>query len=550
MLKEVCKMLQIRQISSLEKIFLRDSLPETEFTSASVLTGEEFDYQIAYCAEGVNDLSVCVESDLPVEVFAVEHVPSALPVIGCDDGDYLTRSPGLFPDVLRPIEQAHCKATTFSNTLWIHVKAVRPGIHPIKIHLTESYSSIASDEVFIVDKKTAVMTLKVLEAKLPEQKMIVTQWFHCDCIASYYGEEPLSETHWAHIEAFVKTAAEHGINMLLTPIFTPPLDTEVGAERPTVQLVDVFLENGTYRFGFDRLKRWFSVCRKHGIRYFEMAHLFTQWGAKFTPKIIAETDGVKRRIFGWDKEALSEEYFAFLDAFLPALTTVLKEENINAYFHVSDEPSLQHLEHYRKLSEFVAPYLKDFQVIDALSDYAFYQQGVVKLPIPACNHIEPFADLEHLWTYYCTSQSEKVPNRFFAMPAYRNRIIGLQFYKYRIEGFLQWGYNFYYSRLSKFPVNPYLVTDAGQGFQSGDAFSVYPGDDGSCIPSTRLKVFYHALQDVRAMELLETLVGRKQVLELIDAEGTVTFSEYPRSAEFLLSFREKINALIEENWHR
>ncbi len=541
-------MLKLKQVSSLEKIFLKDSFPTSDYTSASVLTGEEFDYQIAYCSDEITDVSVSVESDLSVDVYAVEHVPSCLPVYGEDDGDYLTRDPGLFPDVLRPIEQAHIRVTSFTNTIWIHVKPMQEGIYPIKVTIEEKRSAVSVGKVGPVNPKSVTFTLKVLKASLPEQKMVYTQWFHGDCIASYYNETPLSESHWEHMEAFIKTAAEHGINMILTPIFTPPLDTEIGGERPTIQLVDVVLERGKYRFGFDKLKRWFALCKKYGIKYFEMAHLFTQWGAKFTPKIMAMVDGVEKRIFGWDVEALSPEYRQFLDAFLPALTAVLREEQIDAYFHISDEPFLEHLEHYRQVVEFVEPYLKDFKVIDALSDYDFYQQGIVKHPIPATDHIEPFLKNEHLWTYYCTSQYDKVCNRFFAMPSYRNRMIGLQFYKFKIEGFLHWGYNFYYSQFSKYPVNPYLITDAGQGFQSGDAFSVYPGEDGKCLPSIRLKVFYHALQDVRAMELLEGLIGREKILKLIDSEGEISFSEYPRSAEFLLSFREKINALIEENW--
>ena len=31
-----------------------------------------------------------------------------------------------------------------------------------------------------------------------------------------------SERFWELLEAYVKTAADYGINMLLTPIFTPP----------------------------------------------------------------------------------------------------------------------------------------------------------------------------------------------------------------------------------------------------------------------------------------------------------------------------------------
>jgi hypothetical protein len=42
--------------------------------------------------------------------------------------------------------------------------------------------------------------------------------------------------------------------MILTPLFTPPLNTAVGGEKLTVQLVDVEKSNDKYSFGFDNLK--------------------------------------------------------------------------------------------------------------------------------------------------------------------------------------------------------------------------------------------------------------------------------------------------------
>ena len=53
--------------------------------------------------------------------------------------------------------------------------------------------------------------------------------------------------------------------------------------------------------------------------------------------------------------------------------------------------------------------------------------------------------LKNGWVYYCCGQGYKVSNRFIAMPAWRNRILGVQLYKYKMEVFLHWGYNFSYS---------------------------------------------------------------------------------------------------------
>lgn len=64
----------------------------------------------------------------------------------------------------------------------------------------------------------------------------------------------IAPAHWRLIDQFVGMAAQNGVNMILTPLFTPPLDTQVGGERPTVQLVDVIVMDRGYSFGFGKLK--------------------------------------------------------------------------------------------------------------------------------------------------------------------------------------------------------------------------------------------------------------------------------------------------------
>ena len=116
---------------------------------------------------------------------------------------------------------------------------------------------------------------------------------------------------------------------------------------------------------------------------------------------------------------------------------------------MSDEPRDTNLEFYRAAADSVKKELKGLNAIDALSHIEFYKQGLVKTPVPSSNHIKPFLEenVPGLWTYYCCGQYKDVSNVFLAMPAARSRIIGVQLYKFRIAGLLQWGYNFYGSEL-------------------------------------------------------------------------------------------------------
>jgi len=553
---------QTRCVSSLVKIFADEALTEPSRDGGTALWSETYAFQVAYRSEtSLSPLRVFASSELEprMTLRAVGLSPSELATYAHSDNEVLRKTPGLYPDLLQPLAREDFRAYPGQwRSIWITIDL------PSRAEWESSNGSIEGTRSFPIDvwfeneagEKLGAerFVLDVLPAELPEQRLIHTEWMHCDCLASYYGVEIFGDRHWELIERYASGAVRHGMNMLLTPLFTPPLDTEIGGERPTVQLVDVEIaEDGDYRFGFGNLARWVEMCNRVGIRYLEFSHLFTQWGAKHAPKIVATvTEGgekKERRIFGWETDATGEPYRRFLARLLPKLVEFIREHGLEgrSYFHVSDEPSLEQLEAYRSASSILKEHLGAFPFIEALSNYDFYEQGLVPLPIPANDHIDKFLenDVPDLWTYYCCGQSVEVSNRFFNMPSARNRILGYQLYKFRIQGFLHWGYNFWNTQHSKAAIDPYRITDAGGAFPSGDAFVVYPGEEGP-LDSIRWEVFREALQDLRACELLESLIGRERVLELLESglEKPLTFRDYPRDAAWLLSKRQEINERI------
>lgn len=542
--------ISLYQLSSLDKVYLDSTFPMDEFNEASVMNNEKFSYQIAYKCDkniAIHNMEIEVVSPLKefVTVRTVRNVPVETPVREVSDVYYEKYTPGLYPDVLCPLENNKIEMRWMAwHSMWITVSldgSVKGGNYPIEIKMKD-------DEIEV----SKTFNLKVIDASIPKQELIFTQWFHADCLADYYNVPVWSDEHWEKIESFMKTAVENGINMILTPIITPPLDTEVGGERTTVQLVDVYLNNGIYSFDCENLRKWITLCKKVGYNYFEMAHLFSQWGLEFAPKVMATVDGEERRIFGWDVKSDDERYLDFLSKFLPAVYEVLKEEKIEdrTFFHISDEPAAVHLERYKYLKDRIKDILPEIKIVDALSNYEYYKEGVVDFPISATDHIDIFIDnkVPELWCYYCCSQRVNVSNRFIAMPSYRNRVIGLQLYKFDISGFLHWGYNFYNSDRSKKKINPFMHTDAIGTYQSGDPFSVYPGEDGA-LESLRLLVFYDAIQDLGALKLLESFIGKEKVVALIEKEARmeIKFDKYPHDKNFLLRFREKINEEIEKH---
>lgn len=539
-------------LSSLAKVFPSEK-PEAHFYNQPMCClNEPFNFQIAYGTENTNWLNQYVHIEIDsilkdcISVKSVDLVPSNFPCYAGSDADYLMRMPGLLPDLLIPLQKASVKVVpTQWRSLWFEVNPTADlvaGDYPITIYFKDDWNQTVAEETF---------TLTLLNVQLPKQKTIHTEWFHTDCIAQFYGIPVFSDRYWDLIEKYMQTAIKHSVNMILTPLFTPPLDTAVGAERLTVQLVDITLDKTGYHFNFDKLAKWIALANQAGITYFEMSHLFTQWGAHATPKIMVHTEGELKALFGWHVKASDPSYKTFLEAFLPALKVFLDGQNLQGkcFFHISDEPSLEQIDAYKEAHDLVQSLLEGYPLMDALSNLEFYEKGVIDYPVCSNDHIAPFieAKVPHLWAYYCCAQHTDVSNRFMALPSFRNRILGVQLYKYAIEGFLHWGYNFYNSHLSKSAINPFLVTDAQMTFPSGDPFLVYPGEQGP-LESIRLKVLAEAFIDVRAFELLESLSSRDEVLALIEEGSTepITFKAYPHSETYLLTLREKVNKKIAE----
>jgi len=549
----------LRQISSLEKVRLGDPQIENEIFHQRVFRGERFCYQIGAwdLKNYMTELRISIQSPLMehIQAYAVVNAPMDLPTFPfCRDDDYITKEPGLMPDILIPLAEHNHIIEIMGGTagaVWIRLDIPRDfpaGTYEItvsaeKISEPEITSNGPAPGEGEVHEKT--MTVEVLPITLPEQKLIFSQWFHTDCIATAHDVPVFSEAHWDLIDKYMACAADTGINMLLMPIITPPLDTMYGIYRPCVQLVDIEKQGDTYRFGFDKVHRWISLCRKNNIKYYETSHLFSQWGMVFTPNIMVTENGKADYLFKWGVPSNSPAYQAFLQQFLPALIEVLREEGVaeNTYFHISDEPKGEHIATYERIVSFVKPLLGEIKLMDALSHYEFYEKGLLDVPVTCTTKIGPFLEhhIENQWAYYCCSQHENVSNRFLAMPSYRNRIIGLQLYKYQMQGFMQWGFNFYNSRCSTYPINPFLTTSADLTFPSGDPFSVYPGRNGPQL-SLRTMVFYDALQDLGVCRLLEETMGHDAVVELIEQEAglELRFDNYPRSAAYLLDLREKM----------
>lgn len=565
--------LQVKPLSSLHKVY-PDAVPAAVFGGGTLLQNEPYSFQIAYKTDG-EKLGVYVEtvSDLtPLSQYRVDYVPLLAAQLGENIGEE-RRTPGLYPDLLSPrrtnppvVEEGyHWQALYFESgetnllwavpdgwqSLWFTVNEAGTAILPAGIHTVTIRLRSRTNRTVLAE---TTVTLTVLPACLPPQTLLCTNWLHCDCLTDLHRVPLFSNRFYVILEDYVRKAVQNGMNMVLLPAFTPPLDTPIGKERQTVQLVGITAdsENGRYAFDFTTMKRYLDVCRRAGATHFEHAHLFTQWGAKAAPKIIASVRGERRQIFGWDTPSDSAAYRTFLAQYLPALRAFLRKEGLDdkVLYHISDEPSPEALDNYKAAAAAVRPYLDGCQIGDALSYYDYYAQGLVQTPIVATNHLAPFLGrCPELWCYYTGDLLENgLSNRLLTLPSARNRVLGMQMYRHEVKGFLNWGYNYHYSLLSHGVFDP-AILPGGYAMDAGGSYIVYPGRDDTCRQSLRQKVFGEGVNDMRALQLLESLTDRSAACALLDkAFGRpVDFHTCPDSAEQLIAVRETINDAIRQN---
>jgi hypothetical protein len=505
---------------------------------------ERFSFQVAvHATGGQRPLSVQVEvsgpKDWDIRVRRIGYVPVRhrnTPVeAGCLDADGAGFIPGFVPDPLFD-ENTILLARNETHAFWVTVcpgQDAHPGQYPIWIRV----SGEKGDEV---EHSVSVHLHNLLLKR--RTHFPVTNWFYVDSLIDWYKTDLFDERLWDILANYVRNLVEHGQDTLYVPAFTPPLD---GVKRPT-QLLRVQCRGPEeYEFDWQDVRRYVRLADKLGVAYFEWCHLFTQWGAEH-PLRVYEGQGRDERLL-WDPgiSATSQTYRVFLEQFLPELERFLVEEQIaeRSFFHVSDEPhGVEHLENYRAaraLLKELAPWMK---VMDALSDLVFAQEGLIDLPVP---HIRVAPDFVQAgipcWCYYCVGLRGRSLNRLLDTPLAKIAMHGFLFYRWPFEGFLHWGYNYWYQEMTRNLIDPYTVQDSlhwEKGWVYGDSFLVYPGEHGP-VDSVRWEVIAEALQDYALLQTLD--VDRNCKL----LQPIKSFEEFPKMEAWRLDARAQLLTLAE-----
>ena len=537
---------KLKLVSGLAKVF-HDQEPAgyPEDCPASLLGGEVFSLQAAYALldawEGdLPRVRVRFGCALPLRVRQAIGVPVRFPRYPDSAGDYLRSAAGIYPDLLQDIADTEriCLYPGTWSALWMDIEpapGTPPGDYPLRVSISGQDGGLLAE---------AGIVLSLLDARLPEQKLIYSRWLHSDSIASTYHLPMYSVEHIRALRGFVQTAARRGMNMLYTPIHTPPIMIRDGREPPINQLTDVFVTPLGYSFRFSKLRDFISLCRHEGIRYFEMAHFFGPRGGR-APAVMGVQDGAYTRLFGPETPSDDPKYQAFLAAYIPALLKELSYNDVldSCFFHLTDMPLPDDRAQYRKLLAMTLPLLRGARVIDTLPDPAFAAEAAPGLiPVPELDTLGSLSAPER-WVSLGYRRHGAYPDTLIAMPGSRTRVLGTLLYLEQIRGITHWALNYYAAESTGYPVDPYMNTDCDGLSPAGDAFLLYPGQGGVPEESIRIMHFQQALQDLRALQGLEKKIGREEVLALVSQglNKPLSLTSYPGDERWLLSLRGKVN---------
>ena len=560
-------MLKTKIVSSQQKAFIDDKIDAyPTLNKISALQGERLSIQLLYVDEGKPYLpkrpycAVELSGELSrgAVIRDVRSVPIERPVHPDSyDSNYLRTTPGIYPDILTPLRYGGKIIISRDKlrSVWIELEIpdTVSGVLPLDVSIFLESASVGETGEAVFERceiSKNRIEIEVIDAKLPDQELIFTQWFYADGLATYYDVPVWSERHFEIVEAFIKAGARRGRNMIYTPLLSPALNVLPPFERLNTQLVDVSVTNGEYSFDFTKLDRWVDICERAGVKYYEISHFYHQDQARHSAQVYGKRDGVPCRLFGWETLSTDPEYVRFLRALIPAFLDYMRSRGLdkNCYFHISDEPTREHIENYLTVKGNIADLLEGYTVMDALSEIEFYKSGAVECPVPVTKKIEPFLEenIPNLWCYYAGFTTVDCANLLCAMPSWRGRSLAMQMFKYNVTGLLHWGYNYYNNRASGDTINPYLDLAGEDWVAAGDTFVVYPAFDGTPVESLRMMTYEEIITDYRAMRLAESLTSHDTVVSAMEKAlgDTITFRRCATSEEEILTVREAVNDII------
>lgn len=375
-------------------------------------------------------------------------------------------------------------------------------------------------ETTLIPFSCTVYSVAINDLNHSSLKML--NFFDYDEIVRSYQVEKYSEEYWKIFREYVKAQLELRLTHILLPagepIFTDGLLTSFDFSA-AIRAGRIVLEEGAPMLCGAHIAHWHEWTdseyypiwnQKLGITteegYFQVALYFKTW------KKVIENEG-------WEKR----------------MTQAL-----------ADEPQTKNENTYRVLASMFRKYLPGIPIIEAVEttnigggvDIWVPKQDTYEKNRAAYDKLKEFG--EEMWYYTCAFPAGAAMNRSMDLPLTVSRLILWMGAKYRLSGFLHWGFNYYIGEnIWELACCPHK----GALLPAGDAHIVYPNNP---IPyrSVRFMAQRGGAEDFELFTLADEI--DKSMTDSILSEACETFFKYASSGEVVMAARKKLLEWLSE----
>ncbi len=440
--------------------------------------------------------------------------------------DQLRPAPAMFPDPLLEEDSINVSAGD-NQPVWVTVK-IPPQAEP------GEYEAVSVVTARIFGKETSAtlpLKLKVYPATITDTRLNINNWIQMWHRGGHPMPDRYSPEWWAILRDYTRNMVEHRQNW---------------ARVETLWLIKYGRDaNGKLTFDFSNFDRWVNILFDEGIetvQSLQYAWRTGKWEEPYGVEVHDETDAeylggksYRGRMVAPDSADAKE----FYSQWFPAFRDHLKEKGWLDRFvqAVGDEPVAENADSYTTASNLLRQYAPELPVIEAC--LARNMVGAIDIWVPTLEHLhknEKFFDErraagDRIWFYTCVQPEGEYANRFIELPLLKTRIMHWINYRYDVEGYLHWGFNFWRPR-------PWENAADG-GLQGGDTHIVYPAkDDFGFVESIRWEAMRDGIED---HELLSQLgdVNPEAAMELAKRH-VQDYDNYDLDVEKFRSTRREI----------
>lgn len=473
--------------------------------------------------------------DVPVNRNTSEQGGSPSTILVDECPPYAIRkAPFQVYDCLRPLSEGVIKAVNGRVSAYV---CLAPMEHTVAGEYDLNISIRSGDQEHICS-----VHYQVFPVMIEENRFSLDTWFSLESIEKYHNVKIGTPEFLDMLRKYAKAMRRAHQNVFA---FKLKWDRETQEKKP-------------YHFDFEYLKPYIDIFYEEGFDTLEIYPLLLKCGLLPDGTVNDEITGFTFEDAP-DFEFDTEDGYEFVSCMLRDFAAFLRRHNFNKklIFRACDEPDgynptyeiiQKKRKEYFMISSMIRRYLPGVKIAEAIYGPEFAPG--IDILTPVVNEYEKHkewydkcTELGHeLYSYVCCGPRGFWLNRFLDVPLVNGRLLFWGCAANRITGWLTWGFNMFECTPNPFESTLGIVPDGSMhSWPCGDAFYVYPGDDGPWL-GMRLEAERRGFEDAA---LLRALYEKDpQVHDELVAKVFTSFSEYDNDVEKMeLVHRELLERL-------